>query len=339
MISLARSTLGPLQYAVAGALFALTVSAQPAVQVVPTMTIPHAVIDMDNVGPAGPTTFGAVLAGATGGVPAVSALTLTPNGQARGVYNTSAFLGRALGLDAGGLALIDPPSGGFDAFDAQIDFALPTTEFGLAVGDWVGDMKLDFYLTGTMVATFTSPRYSTATNGQFFFQMTGGAFDRIDFTTSSGAGNWVIAELHVTTSGGYAAFGSGCMGSNGVPDLQAAAGSTPQLGQQFTLQATNLPLAGGPLFIAFGASSTQFAGLGALPFDLAVVQAPGCLILCDVLAMGVTGNNGGSGSYSFTVPNDQALVGTLFFNQAYANDASANPLGLTVSNGGVGQIQ
>ena len=52
---------------------------------------------------------------------------------------------------------------------------------------------------------------------------------------------------------------------------------------------------------------------------------------CDELKAEIEAKVTANGVKAFTlsiVPNDQALVGTRFFNQAYADDASANPLGL-----------
>ncbi|MBK8979167.1 MAG: hypothetical protein IPM29_25000 [Planctomycetes bacterium] len=324
--------------ALASILVAVAAPAQSVTEI-PAMTIPTAYIDMDAVGPAGPTTLAAVLAAATGGVPAIANITLTPNTAARGVYNTNPFLGRALGLDLGGLALIDPPAGGFDAFDASVDLTVPTTEFGMAIGDWVGTMILDFYLQNALVTTFTSTSFTSASGAVRFFQMTGGTFDRVDFRASSTGGNWVIAELYVPTSSGYAPFGRGCAGSNGTPTLASMGGGAPTLGQQFVVQVSNLPLNGSAFFLGFGSSSSQWPGLGRLPFDLGVIGAPGCLVLCTAEVMGVGGVTGGMGSFSFTIPNDPRLSGLAFYNQAYVPDMAANQLGLTLSNGAVGVIQ
>ncbi len=161
---------------------------------IPGMTVPHSFIDMDLVGPAGPTTVAALNAAGTNGGATLGNVILTPSGVIQGVYNTNPN-GRALAMLGGGLALVDPPAGVFDAFNARIDLMTPATEIGVGIGDWLGPMALDFYMGGTLVASHVSTAYST-TLPVIFFQYPGG-FDRVDIWEPIGSGNWVIPELHI----------------------------------------------------------------------------------------------------------------------------------------------
>lgn len=316
----------------AAALAALSPILAAQISQIAAMTVPHSFVDMDTVGPAGPTTLPAlIIAGTNGGAPMLG-ITLTPSTAAAGVYNTNVTLGRALGFDGVGLALIDP-SGSFVSFNAQIDLALPSTEFGIAIADWVSTMVLDFSLFGAPVGTITSSSYSTA-NAKFFRSTM--PFDRVNVRASTTGGNWVIPELYIQNGVGWGPFGSGCTGSNGAPQLS---GSVPAIGQQFTLSASQLPLAGGLWAAAFGFSTTSMPGLGPLPFDLLPFGAPGCQVLVSANLLVFSVQTGGSGSLNVAIPNNQGLVGVNFANQAWVMDPPANALGVTVSNGGTGTIQ
>jgi hypothetical protein len=83
----------------------------------------------------------------------------------------------------------------------------------------------------------------------------------------------------------------------------------------------------------FGFSDTDLPGFGPLPFDMAPFGAPGCFLLCDVVAINLIVQAGGSAQYSLAIPPNIGLLGLEFFNQAYVSDAPANALGFTTSNG------
>lgn len=300
------------------------------------MTVPHSFIDMDAVGPAGPTTLAALItAGTNGGAP-LAGITMIPNTAVVGVYNTNVTLGRALGHDRASnqLILVDPPAGVFDAFDAQIDLLVPSTEFGIAIGDWVSTMVLDFSLQGVSVGTRTSTSYSSA-NAKFF-QSTA-PFDRVAVRASSAGGNWVIPELYIQSGVAWYPVGQGCAGSNGVPVMANA--NTPQIGSVFQLNVTNLPVGGGLFVMVMGFSTAFLPGFGPLPFDLAPLGAPGCLARCDAPGVLFLAHGQGVGTYVLGIPNVPRFVGTRFVHQAYVFDPPANPLGVTTSNAGIGTVQ
>lgn len=323
-------------------LLPLLAAAAPAQIVeISSMTVPHAAVDMDAVGNAGTTSRGAVnRAGTNGGADLVRILPTHNPGSIQGVYDTGTSLGRALAFDAArnALLLVDP-NGVYDPFDLRLDLAGPSTEVGIGIGDWEGGMLLDFFMDGQRVASHTSTPFDAQNGRVKFFQARGLTFDRVDLSAPTRAANWVVAELHVESDTGYRPFGQGCAGSAGTPTLDAAPTDTPVLGRNFTIAIGNLPAGAGSFAIVYGFSNTTFPGLGSLPFDLGVVGAPGCRLLCDLAATAGVGHSGGTGSFTMRLPNIRALAGTTFYNQAYVLDPGANGLGVTVTNGGEGRLR
>lgn len=205
------------------------------------MTNPHGVIDMDAVGPVGPTSVGAIAAAAT--IPtSLLNVTLTPNGVAAGVYNTNPGQGRALALDANGnLALIDPPSGAFTAYDAVVDLSVPSNEFGCSIGDWNGAMILELFSAGTSLGTISLD----FSGGGIRYLHSVVPFDSVGITCSSTGGNWVICDLVVEAGSPpinptliLSVFGGGLLQII-ENDLQAGA-------ETFTLITVNDPCPTGP---------------------------------------------------------------------------------------------
>lgn len=140
-------------------------------------------------------------------------------------------------------------------------------------------------------------------------------------------------ELQLPGGGSYTPFGSGCVGSHGTPTLAASFGQVPRVGQPFQAVVTGLPLTG-PAFLFVGLSNANY-GPTPLPLSLGVLGAPGCTLYCSGDDLAVIPNVLGTGLWQWTVPN---APGVTFYNQAFAFDAAANPLGLTSSNGATGLI-
>jgi hypothetical protein len=185
--------------------FVLALAGLAGAQIVeiPAMTVVNIQIDMDNVGPAGPTNLGALNAGGSPVPASIFNLTLSPSTAAAGVYNTNPQLGRALALDTAGtgLVLVDSPSGAFTAFDASILLGCPSTEFGCSIGDWIGPINFTLFLGGSQVGTI-SVDYAPAPSGAArFFQSQVGPFDQVDFVASTTGGNWVIPDIYVQVCG------------------------------------------------------------------------------------------------------------------------------------------
>lgn len=153
------------------------------------------------------------------------------------------------------------------------------------------------------------------------------------FVLHGGSGFRDTWELQLGPAAVYSAFGTGCLGTGGVPSLAPQAGQVPTVGTIFTLQVNNLPLSG-PAFMFFGFSNSSYNGFP-LPFHLQPLGAPTCNLLVSGDLLFPIPNILGVGIWSFVVPSQP---GFSFFNQIIAVDSSANSLGLIVSNGGEGVI-
>lgn len=309
--------------AAAPAVLALAALPAQAVSHIPSMTVGHSIIDMDAVGPVGPTTVAAINLAGTPVPGNIANITLSPTTAAPGVYNTNTTEGRALGLGPGGLELVDP-SGPFVSFNAQIDLGQPSTEFGCCIADWVSSMVLDFYLGSTLVATFTSTSYSTA--AAKFYAMTGGVFDRVDIRASTTAGNWVIPCLYVENGGSsYATartFGTGC----GNPVLALASSARPVLGTTIDLVTTgtgNGQLGATLLSLSRFDPGIPLSGLGMTGcFEYAGLDVPFLFMPA-----------GGTARVSLAIPGDPRFATVEIHSQSIAFIPGINPFGATTSNG------
>lgn len=142
-------------------------------------------------------------------------------------------------------------------------------------------------------------------------------------------------EYRTTAPARFAPFGNGCQGTNGQTPVL---GSTdlPWAGEPFDVTVAALPQAGG-VFMLVGFSNTVWNGQS-LPLDLGFVGMPGCPLLTSINAAYPISNTGGQAVSTLPIPTTPALLGGRFFHQAIVADRGANPLGLTVSNGGDAQI-
>lgn len=300
-----------------------------------SMTVPNTVIDMDAVGPAGPTTLAAIAAAGNNGPAPLRAINLTPSTAANGIYDTNANLGRALarGAAPGSLVLVDPGSA-FNAFDAEIVLSMPCTEIGIAIGDWINTMELEFVFQRAIVATLTTSPYALP-DAKFFRVTT--AFDTVRIRASFAVGNWVIPQLHVQTHYIWQAIGAGCMGTNGIPTLSL--GAPARVGSSYALGVNHMPSTPGLWAMALGFSIEFFTGIGPLPIELGFIGAPGCQLLVDAPAREFAFHGGNTAQFTLAIPNNPSFVGIEFANQAWVLDPFANALGVTFSNGCMARIQ
>lgn len=139
------------------------------------------------------------------------------------------------------------------------------------------------------------------------------------------------ALLHVAGGGSYTTFGTGCAGTAGTPTLALTSGSRPVLGNTLSVTVGNLPLGVG--FVSMGFSNAMQPPF-ALPLDLGQFGMPGCRLLAEVAAAQLVAGAGTNANWTLPLPANPAFVGTVFFNQAFAIDPTANAAGLTTSNGG-----
>jgi len=138
-------------------------------------------------------------------------------------------------------------------------------------------------------------------------------------------------EYGLATTARFNPYGSGCAGSGGVPSLQAAPGSTPAIGANFTMNITNLPAASGFGYLFFGASNYQFGGLW-LPFDTGLIGWGGCTGYVTPDAGQFFPHANGAGAVTVALPNNPLLQHFTFFAQALSFDSGAANGEIALSN-------
>ncbi len=126
-------------------------------------------------------------------------------------------------------------------------------------------------------------------------------------------------------------FGAGCAGASGAPSLSAS--TRPVLGTTFDVVLANIP-ATGSAWIAIG-----FDAGSPFPLDLTAIGATGCAMLSSHEVVTGFANPGGAAVLSLNLPlAATGLIGTSFYQQGFAVEVGANPLGLLASNGGEGVL-
>ena len=146
-----------------------------------------------------------------------------------------------------------------------------------------------------------------------------------DYTSDT----WEYASLRPAS---FAAFGTGCPGSGGMPVLAGDIGSLPWLGDNFDATLTNLGT--GPFavpFVILGDSKSTW-GSTPLPLDLTSIGMPGCTLYTSLVVSYQLLNIGGAATWSVPIPNLAILVGVSVFAQGAIVSPSTNPLNLVMSN-------
>jgi hypothetical protein len=131
-------------------------------------------------------------------------------------------------------------------------------------------------------------------------------------------------------SGSVTAFGASCPGSVGTPAHSAT--GTPEIGSSLTYRMVNAPRQTACVLM-LGLSNTGWSG-GRLPLSLDFLGATGCALRVDPLATysRVTDSAGiEEATYNFS--RDPSLIGVSLYSQFLTLDATANPAGLTTTNG------
>jgi hypothetical protein len=141
-----------------------------------------------------------------------------------------------------------------------------------------------------------------------------------------------LYEFEVFAISAQTVFGTGCSGAAGVPTI-ATANMGPRLSEPFTLELTNVA-ANAPVVGVLGFSNTSVRG-APLPLDLTPLGAPGCqLLVSDDLAVPIANRpTATTARWTTNIPYIPALLGVDLYQQAVSCDPTANPLGLSMSNG------
>lgn len=140
-------------------------------------------------------------------------------------------------------------------------------------------------------------------------------------------------EYGAATTSQFHAFGSGCAGSGGVISIDAATGSRPAIGGNFSLTIDNLPATGGLGYVFFGFSNYQFGPLW-LPFDTGLIGWSGCTGYVSPDAGQFFTNSASSHMVTIGVPNNPSLQQFTFYTQALSFDPGATNGQVALSNGG-----
>jgi hypothetical protein len=147
------------------------------------------------------------------------------------------------------------------------------------------------------------------------------------------AQTWRLRPAHPAD---YVVFGSGCRGSNGVPELAPAPGQWPWLGEEFTLELRDLPPS--PfLLLLFGTSRVRW-GPVALPVELQHLGMPQCTLWVSGEVVIPVVSAGGRANLTMRLPTEPSLVGAAFYNQSWNVDWLANPGLATTSSAGEGRL-
>lgn len=130
-------------------------------------------------------------------------------------------------------------------------------------------------------------------------------------------------------------LGSGCAGPAGTPLLAATPYTLPWSGDRLEMVIDLVPAAA-PVLIAMG-FSLQMSGI-TLPLPLDPFGMPGCLLRVAPEATTLLPSTGGTARWSIQVPNQPALLGTTFHQQAAVVAIGWNAAGMVLSNAITGII-
>lgn len=109
--------------------------------------------------------------------------------------------------------------------------------------------------------------------------------------------------------------------------LDAAVGSSPQIGSAFSLELKNIP--NGTVLSVFA------LGLFQRNIDASIYGMPGCTqyVSLDATILALTGG-GSTTSFSLNIPNNSAFIGVQLFAQGLSFSPGYTPIGVIASNGG-----
>lgn len=147
-----------------------------------------------------------------------------------------------------------------------------------------------------------------------------------------------LPGMLVAQAASFTAFGSGCQGPAGTPQMAVVQNSRPVIGTEFQLSITLLPNAVyNCVFGVVGVSKTQWQATR-LPLDLTPMGITGCSMYVSPDHMEEIRKLGGSATWSMRVPNRASLVGVTVYLQTWVIDAGANPGAVVVSNAGEAKV-
>jgi hypothetical protein len=116
----------------------------------------------------------------------------------------------------------------------------------------------------------------------------------------------------------FDAFGTGCLGSGGVPSLVPV--GLPKLGQNFTIGVNNPPQNLVLGFGTFGYSKTTWGSFIPLPAEMTFLGMPGCRLFVDPVIVESFPAQQPMPLWSYPIPSNINLLGLRFYAQAMLLD-------------------
>ena len=152
------------------------------------------------------------------------------------------------------------------------------------------------------------------------------------FSTTANAGRAWNGTLHYSLPSncglaGYGFFGAGCAGALGITHVTNS--TRPVIGGTLNTTLDNLEF--GIAVMVIGLSNTVSGGIIPLPLDLGVLGAPGCNLRASLDVTDTVVGVGNTANWSFSIPNNGALLGFQLYNQA-APLSSTNAFGFVTSD-------
>ena len=140
-----------------------------------------------------------------------------------------------------------------------------------------------------------------------------------------------LYEFEVFAVSAQSSFGTGCLGSNGVPSVVPTQ-IGPRLSEDFVLSFKSLP-PNTAVTGLLGLSNTSSNGR-TLPLSLSYLGMPGCQLLVsnDVALPLADRPTPTTAKWTTHIPYVPSLLGVDFFQQVFVLDPAANALGLTSSD-------
>lgn len=197
---------------------------------------------------------------------------------------------------------------------------IPFGTYGMAIHMTTGSGVA--YTTLTAQTTYPGPDFNIiAGNGK------GAPFNAAANNPRAFNGSFHYSTSTNGGTAGYGFLGAGCAGT--LPIANQTYSSLPTLGGTLSLNVNNMPAAIGVMVIGF---SNTISAFGPLPFDLALIGAPGCRLRVSLDATDTVVGVGTSASWSLPIPNSLPLLGALLYNQTAVLDPLANAFGFVMSD-------
>lgn len=152
------------------------------------------------------------------------------------------------------------------------------------------------------------------------------------FAAAANAGRAWNGTLHYSLPSncglaGYGFYGAGCAGTLGITHVTNS--TRPVIGGTLNTTLDNLEF--GIAVMVIGLSNTVSGGIIPLPLDLGVLGAPGCQLRASLDVTDTVVGVGSTANWSFSIPNNGALLGFQLYNQA-APLSSTNAFGFVTSD-------